>query len=327
MDTFVSPVSPRLPGMAPPAAPRRVPGCPRALLPGSPLPDEQRPGGPGALRSRTLSLLPFPNRPFQWSASGRRGKGVIRVCPRRPQPALRRRHHDSIPRSGHSAPFSSSPTITDPVVGLEYSRTVPPSPPPARLQEHRLPLGIRGSARKALTLLPCHPSVLGAGVPWRPSLTAGTPPPRPAATGFIYWRWGGGAGSRLSSRPSLNPGRTWPKGPYSPGPERSCNPAIPLQGRSLQSNHPVSNFASKPTWAPNRKISRSWRESRRCPAKAPSARCGLEPQAAALATYVGDARIPGGSDLPPPLSIILYISRRYTYKQVEILHPTAPFYT
>lgn len=59
----------------------------------------------------------------------------------------------------------------------------------------------------------------------------------------------------------------------------------------------------------------------------PPAQPGLEPPEAALATYVGGASTPDGSDLPPPLSIILYISPRYTYKQVEILHPTAPFYT
>lgn len=59
----------------------------------------------------------------------------------------------------------------------------------------------------------------------------------------------------------------------------------------------------------------------------PPAQPGLEPLEAALTTYVGGARTPDGSDLPPPLSIILYISPRYTYKQVEILHPTAPFYT
>lgn len=59
----------------------------------------------------------------------------------------------------------------------------------------------------------------------------------------------------------------------------------------------------------------------------PPAQPGLEPPEAALATYIGGTRTPDGSDLPPPLSIILYISPRYTYKQVEILHPTAPFYT
>lgn len=89
MDTFVSPVPPRLPGMAPPAALRRVPGCPHALLPGSPLPDAQRRGGPGALRSRALSLLPFANRPFQVSCkqvAGQRRKSVSPETPASPAP-------------------------------------------------------------------------------------------------------------------------------------------------------------------------------------------------------------------------------------------------
>lgn len=68
-------------------------------------------------------------------------------------------------------------------------------------------------------------------------------------------------------------------------------------------------------------------EAREVPGQGAPCPVAARTRAAALATYVGGARIPGGSDLPPPLSIILYISRRYTYKQVEILHPTAPFYT
>lgn len=129
----------------------------------------------------------------------------------------------------------------------------------------------------------------------------------------------------------MNPEWTWPEDLdlHSPGPEPACNPVVPLQGGSLQTQP-----AAKAIPPENQRGPQTEKAQGLCVGSLGGARprrpllgLGLEPGAAALATYVGGARIPGGSDLPPPLSIILYISRRYTYKQVEILHPTAPFYT
>lgn len=132
-----------------------------------------------------------------------------------------------------------------------------------------------------------------------------------------------------SGRPSWHPGRTWPEGQRSLGPGRVCNPVIPLPDGSLQIRPTLKAIPPENQRGPQTEKVQALAvgspggvQPRR-----PPARSRLEPRAAALATYVGGERIPGGSDLPPPLSIILYISRRHTYKQVEILHPTAPFYT
>lgn len=160
-----------------------------------------------------------------------------------------------------------------------------------------------------------------AEVTWRPSSAAGSTPPPPVGTELVYWGAGWGC--------SVNPARTWPEARYLPGPERGCNLVIALQGWSLQAQQTLKTIPPENQCGPQTNSVRGLfrKEPRRCSAKAPTARLGLEPGAEALATYVEGTRIPGGSDLPPPLSIILYISRRYTYKQVEILHPTAPFYT
>lgn len=97
---------------------------------------------------------------------------------------------------------------------------------------------------------------------------------------------------------------------------------IPLRGCSLH-----AHLTLKVILTENPSPRPFCRKPKRYPVAMSPAQPGLEPPEAALTTYIGGARTPDGSDLPPPLSIILYISPRYTYKQVEILHPTAPFYT
>ena len=166
------------------------------------------------------------------------------------------------------------------------------------------------------------------GAPWRPRSAAGTPPPaqRPLPPFAVFW--GGGAGGVQAPQPLPRaPERTCPACPCPSGTGRVCSLESPAR-REPPNPTDAESESLKTKVGPKAKKSRAllW-EAREVSGEGGPLPGRGSPRAAAQATYVEGARIPGGSDLPPPVSIILYISRRYTYKQVEILHPTAPFYT